>query len=233
MKPQILKNIIFRIRILRARSASRSLFAPSDNFSAEAKSLFLSEFDRKFPVTNIACERSIFRKHRLGFALCGVAAILIASGSSMVLADQVSVTPGNPLYAIKRTKEAIQVSIAPTESTPEVHYQLAQKRLDEIKKIDAGNQKDSDKEKDIKSLRKDFSDQIDSSVQKLDSLRSSSSDYKEKKQKLCESISKSIKDEKGIAPKYKIDQEDYSRFESSCKDSTQNNPTAKESFPDN
>ena len=108
---------------------------PSKDFLNSCRDSFIAKICQEMPApkANRFSLAIVWLKYGLGslFSL-----ILIGSGA-VVYADKANVDYNNPLYNFKRLAESIRITIAPVEQLPVLHTELAQRRLDEIKKIEA------------------------------------------------------------------------------------------------
>lgn len=113
----------------------KQYFKPDKDFLNACKESFIAKISQEMPApkANKFSLAIVWLKYSLGaFFLI----ILIGSGA-VVYADKANVDYNNPLYNFKRLAESVRITIAPQEQLPVLHAELAQRRLDEIKKIEA------------------------------------------------------------------------------------------------
>jgi hypothetical protein len=132
-----MSNFITRkIKEYRCKKSLKCYCDPSDDFLCETKKLFLSklgngETREEFRVSIFSWQR-VFK-----YSFAGLLGLVFLSGGAAVYADKTNVDSGHPLYELKRVVEAVRVELAPAEELPVLHTELAQRRLDEIKKIES------------------------------------------------------------------------------------------------
>jgi hypothetical protein len=132
-----MSNFITRkIREYRCKKSLKCYCDPSEDFLCETKKIFLSKIGNS--ETREEFRVSIFSWQRIfKYSFAGLLSLAILSGGAAVYADKTNVDSGHPLYELKRAVEAVRVELAPAEELPVLHTELAQRRLDEIKKIES------------------------------------------------------------------------------------------------
>jgi hypothetical protein len=107
-------------------------FSPSADEIHKAHAAFMTEFERQFPFTE-----QVKTSYFYHYALAAIAGIFILNGGAVIYADTVDVSTNHPLYSYKRVAEEVKVRTATASKKPEVEIQIAQRRIKEIKHINA------------------------------------------------------------------------------------------------
>ncbi|MBI4094548.1 MAG: hypothetical protein HY436_01945, partial [Candidatus Liptonbacteria bacterium] len=90
---------------------------PDSAFVEKTRRAFLSAYEARFP--RALAPRRGWRYAARGLAAAIGAAVLISGAS--VYADERNVGPGNMLYSLKRSKEAVQLFFTSKEERPLMH----------------------------------------------------------------------------------------------------------------
>ncbi|KKW46118.1 MAG: hypothetical protein A3A43_02765 [Candidatus Liptonbacteria bacterium RIFCSPLOWO2_01_FULL_56_20] len=122
------------------------------------RGIFLSAYTEKFPMAAVPPHGMKWRYFVRGLAT-GMAAVIVFVGAG-VYADQTNVGPQDILYPLKRSTEALSVTLADDADKPALHLKLAERRLDEIKKVEQ-----TDPESDtLAGLKQDLKKEIEYSL---------------------------------------------------------------------
>lgn len=158
----------------------RTILLPKKEFLSRAKKLFLAEFERE-------CGKMILRPKFK--AVTGIlAAIFIffgIAGGLIAYADTANVNVSHPLYGLKRYGESFRVALAKKTDKPVLHAELAKRRLNEIKSLEATG-KTSKKINQTKSLKKEMRESFKNSLE---------TDSEETAQKSCVALSGFVEDD--------------------------------------
>lgn len=106
--------------------------APQAEFVARTEARFLSAYREQFPHARRPRTRGIVNFAR-GFA-AGIALMAVVSGVA-AYADQNNVGPESFLYPLKRSHEAVNITLANDEEKPALHLKFAERRLAEIQQV--------------------------------------------------------------------------------------------------
>lgn len=183
--------------------------------TSRAKALFLKSFASAFPVTNDLERRIPFRRHALLYGFASFSLFLVTSGGAIVFADQKNVGATHPLYGLKRAGENIRLALSSPQKKTELESAFAQRRLDEIQKI----QTDSVNEDDtrailIKKLDADFEKHIDAALDRIDDSPADAAQTA--KDAPCQSISQAIERHTKIVPDKSGLPNDLARLKEKC-----------------
>ena len=115
------------------QSALRRSHRPSSAARERCKTVFLSAVRTSFPPASPFAEGTMpkFRYFARGFVTA--LAIVALVGSVTTYADYADVSAESALYPLKRTSESVRLSLANEEKKPELHLELANRRLKEMK----------------------------------------------------------------------------------------------------
>lgn len=138
----------------------KKLYKPNKEFKERSKTVFLSAFGAKFPKT---APKAASFTYFLRAAAFGAAFVLVLTAGA-TYADQENVGASNILYPLKRTTEAVKVALTSESKKPEVHLELAKRRLEEIKAI---REKNPENPK-ILTLSKELEEEIKDSILKIE-----------------------------------------------------------------
>ncbi|MDR3559249.1 MAG: DUF5667 domain-containing protein [Candidatus Pacebacteria bacterium] len=243
-----IKNYIrFQRQTRRLKRALKYELKPRPEFFRAARKNFLAEFEEKnFSSGKKENERPrATRKYSWRFAFLGTVLAFLAGGGVMAMACQSGVSPGQPLYSVKRAGENVQLALASKSQEPFVHYQLAKNRLAEIKDLNdeissdrvldsSGNSSSqgvplagsADKNQaEIGKLDREFDAQIDAALKKIDQIDDRVSDQyadlsgsdQRKEKELCQSIAVTLKEHSLILSDYDANyKEDFSTWQKYC-----------------
>lgn len=138
----------------------KKLYKPNKDFKERSKVLFLSAYKTKFPIE--AQKAPAFRYFLRGAAFGAAMVVVLTAGATY--ADQKNVGVSSVLYPLKRTSESVKVAFTNQSEKTEIHLELAERRLEEIKEVrekNPGNPK-------LESLSKDFENEIHNSLLKVE-----------------------------------------------------------------
>ena len=124
-----------KIKEYECRRLTKRYCEPDKDFLNTCREEFIAKVCREIPPE----KAKRFSLVVLGFKYSlAVFIILVFLGSgAAVYADRANVDYAHPLYSLKRTVEAVRVELASSQQQPVLQTELAQRRLDEIKKIEA------------------------------------------------------------------------------------------------
>lgn len=86
--------------------------------------------------------------------------------------------PGQPLYAIKQTRESLQVAFVSPDERAQLEVDLAERRLKELKEITAGPLSAEAKTAAVESLAQAVTEKLFQATKNLDTIKSSSESKK-------------------------------------------------------
>jgi hypothetical protein len=113
------------------RSLRRGL-SPSREEVEKAHALFMAEIEKRFPLSEQHSSSGWFH-----YALAALAGIFILNGGAVIYADTADVAATHPLYTYKRVAEEVKVRTATSAKRPEVEIKIAERRIKEMKFINA------------------------------------------------------------------------------------------------
>lgn len=179
----------FRIDRKRRNEIDRIL-EPHDDFLKETKAMFLLEIQKQKAQESYPWRKVVF---------AGVLAALLFNGTILVFADTKNVDANNPFYPYKRVAEYMRVRFAPTkEAKVDLQEQFAERRLEEIKKVEKNEKaekteirKEKNREK-LEELTDDLNQAIARTVDDATEVK------KDKTERICEKLSKVVEEHKQI-----------------------------------
>jgi len=199
---------------------------PSEDFLNACKDSFVNKICQKIPAAE-AKKLSVavpVLKYGLGtlFSL-----VFIGSGAA-VFADKTNVEYSHPLYSLKRVVEAVRIELAPVEQLAVLHTEFAQRRLDEVKKIEAAdilvattteaviNADIKKHQETVTKLRNQMREEVSSVISGIEEKRV----QKTSVQKLCDSVSNIMKEDekRGDGEEKEIHMKNWARLEKNCGD---------------
>lgn len=86
--------------------------------------------------------------------------------------------PGQPLYAIKQTRESLQVAFVSPDERAQLEIDLAERRLKELKEVTAGPLSTEEKTAAVESLAQAVTEKLYQATKNLDTIKSSSESKK-------------------------------------------------------
>jgi len=223
-----MSNFITRkIEEYRCKKSLRNYFEPGEDFLCEIKKLFLDK---------IAPEESTKKARHswfnlpevLKYSLASFFGLIFLGSGAAVYADKTNVDYSHPLYNFKRVAEAMRVNLAPEEQLPILHNELAQRRLDEVKKIEAADilvttttetviNADIKKHQEIiTKLRNDMRQEVNTVISEIEEKHVQEISA----HKLCDSVSDIIKEDekRGDGEVKEIHMKNWARLEKNCGD---------------
>jgi len=138
----------------------KKFYKPNKEFKERNKIIFLSAFISKFPGAKQPAPS--FRYFIRGAAFGAALVVILTAGATY--ADQKNVSATNILYPLKRTSEAVKVALTSEANKTEIHLELAERRLEELKTVREKNQKTPK----IESLSRDLASEIRESIFKIE-----------------------------------------------------------------
>ena len=116
------------------RKMMKRYFKPNEDFLNSCRNAFINKICRE--ISSAGESRFYLFVMWLKFSLAIFLGLAFLGSGAAVYADKANVDCGHPLYNLKRAVEAVRIELAVSEQLPVLHTQLAQRRLDEIKKIE-------------------------------------------------------------------------------------------------
>lgn len=138
----------------------KKIYKSNKEFKERNKVIFLSAFESKFPGRSMPSPG--FRYFMRGAAFGAALVLVLTAGATY--ADQKNVGATSVLYPLKRTSETIKVALTSESQKEELHLELANRRLEEIKEI---REKTPENPK-INNLSKELEKEIQNSILKID-----------------------------------------------------------------
>jgi hypothetical protein len=144
----------------------RSL-SPTPEEMSKAKTLFMAEVRTHFPTPSPYMHHSW--KMYATFAV--IALIILGNGGALIYADVANVPIDHPLYSYKRVAEEVRGFTSTQSQKVKLESELAERRIDEIKKIEdhgiipvtaTTTQKNHKKQKELEDLRGNLQTHLDS-----------------------------------------------------------------------
>ncbi len=139
----------------------KRLFTPRSDFVRKTRQAYLQEYKTVFPETH-----SSFSFVLPGRALTGVVFVILFLVSASAYADSSNVGPYSLLYPLKRSYEKAQIILSDKEARPQLHAELALRRLEEVRTVSERNDTPKAKELSI--------DAYSEALQSLKSIRDTS-----------------------------------------------------------
>jgi hypothetical protein len=149
MKNNWYHSIIF----IRDRWALRKALQPDKTSQKNSKQVFLETFSEKFirPVTIEGRKRITLRVVQWRYVILTISTIVAVNIGTAIFADAANVPFDHPLYAYKRLNESVRTYISSAQGAPDIHTQLAKRRLSEMQSVVA----ESSISRESSSLSKD------------------------------------------------------------------------------
>ena len=138
----------------------RKLYKPDKEFKERNKTIFLSAFKSRF--VGIPQRAPAFRYFIRGAAFGAALVLVLTAGATY--ADQKNVGATSVLYPLKRTSEAVKVAFTKESEKTEIHLELAERRLKEIKQI----REKTPQSPKINSLSKELEKELQESIFKIE-----------------------------------------------------------------
>ena len=225
-----MSNFITRkIEEYRCKKSLRCYFKPSEEFLCETRKLFLDKIAPEGPAKK--ARLSWFNLPEvLKYSLASFFSLIFLGSGAAVYADKANVDYNHPLYSLKRVAEAIRIELAPAEQLPVLHTEFAQRRLDEVKKIEAADILIATTTKavinsDIKKHQETMTKLRNQMRQEVTIVISEIEEKQVQKisvQKLCDSVSNIMKEDekRGDGEIKEIYMRNWVRLEKNCGDFT-------------
>lgn len=155
---------------------AKKYFGPDKDFSKKAKLLFIlaakSTKQTCFIQQTSARNNQLAKSHISFFpifstwktpalALASFALLLMMSAGTVAFAEKQNIDPENPLYALKRMGERMQIQLASNSQKIELREKFASRRLEEIQQVTIIHPKPPEKQRKIlKELDENFQENV-------------------------------------------------------------------------
>ena len=138
----------------------KKLYKSRSEFKERNRAVFLSAYKTKYPsAVNVS---PAFRYFIRGAVFGAAMVVVLTAGATY--ADQKNVGVSSVLYPLKKTSEAVKVVFTSGQAKEELHLELAERRLEEIKSV---REKTPENPK-INSLSKELETEIQNSILKIE-----------------------------------------------------------------
>jgi hypothetical protein len=208
----MLDFFICKFKEYRCRFLLKRYCEPDKKFLAECREVYLEKFDAQIArkVPNIPLRRRVLAPV-FKYGIISFSGLFLLGGGAVVYADKQNVSYNHPLYQFKRLGEAMRLQLASAETQPDLHDQLAKRRLQEIKAVNAqikatpGGVENlalpqSNERQLLIKLDQDLYNEASLSIQNINIQKGQS----EKMSRICKSVSETLKEGDQMSVEMKI-----------------------------